>query len=366
MERLLGSTPTLIVAALLLVIVASLPSLAGLRGRVAVFLCAGAVLTAVAVVWQGVDRGRVLVDAFPSKVVRYAARALNTSHAPNVLLIEGASYVLNGVDSTTVADELQKLGYSVDVVRMAAGAANHFERYRMQQGIVQRLERGPQANQRWIYLAEAQAGYDRMPLAQFGDNQDTERSYHYSTLSNAWNAARAIASPGVGEPLEGAWRWPLFRHTLVNSFNAGVAMRLVPEDELAFSGGNVSSRRRWRFRFRGLGPLTAALESPTGQAPQYSWVTKIREPRLRHLWQRYLSDFAYFGVPTTGLDQLEYVRDFCKATKRKCIAPTDATLLEALDDPKQWVNATHLSLKGAKIYSRWLARELARTGLLKQ
>ncbi len=366
MDRLLGSTPSLFVAALLLVIVASVPSLSGLRGRVAVSLCAVTVLAAVALIWQGVDRSRVLIDAFPSKVVRYAARALSTSNAPNVILIEGASYVLNGVDSSTVADELQTLGYSVDVVRLAAGAANHFERYRMQQGIVQRLQRGPQAGQRWIYLAEVQAGYDRLPLAQFDDNQDTDRTYHYLTLNNSWNAVRAIASPGVGEPLKGAWRWAVFRHTLINSFNAGVATRLAPEDELDLSGGNVSARRSARFRFGGMGPVIAAQESPPVLTPQYSWMTEIREPRLRHLWRSYLNDFAYFGLPTTQLEQFEYVRDFCKATKRKCIAPTDVSLLQALDSPKQWVNASHLSLKGAKIYSRWLARELARTGLLRQ
>ncbi len=366
MELLLGSTPTLALAALLLVIVASLPSLAGLRGRTAVPLCVMAVLAAVALVWHGVDRSRVMTNAFPSRVVRYAAQALNAAKASNVVLLEGGSYVLNGVDSTTVADELQALGYSVEVVRFAAGAANHFERYRMQQGIVWRLKRGPRAGQRWIYLAEAQSGYDRLPLAQFENNQDTDRSYHYLTLSNSWNAAQAVASPGVGEPLEGAWRWALFRHTLVNSFNAGLAMRLVPEDELDLSGGDVSPRRRQRFRFRGLDRLIAAQESPTTPAPQYSWTTKIREPRLRHLWQSYLSDFAYFGVPTTGREQLEYVRDFCKATKVKCIAPTDVTLLRALNNRNHWANATHLSLKGARIYSRWLARELAQNGLLTQ
>lgn len=323
-------------------------------------------LAGAACVWQVVNGKGVLPDTLPSKVLKYASRELNVVQETNVLVIEGGSYVLNGVDATTIASELQSLGYSVDVVRLAASAANHFERYRMQQQLVQRLSATQRAGQHWVYLAEAQADYDRLPLAQFDDNQDSTRPYHYLTINNSWQAARALASPGIEEPLAGAWRWPLFRHTLTNSFSAGVAARLTPEDEIELAGGNVNGHRPKRFRFPGLSPLLAASKEPRGAGIPYPWVADIRERRLRQLWRPYLDDFAYFGLPSTNLEQLEYVRDFCGGTKVRCIAPTDEGLLTALDNKKKWRDRGHLSLQGAKIYSRWLAREVAGLGLLKK
>jgi hypothetical protein len=365
MHRLLGSNPTLVVAALLLVAVASLPSVVGSRGRIAVLTYVSAVIAGAVLVWHVVNGPGVLPDTFPSKVLKYASKELNVVKETNVLVIEGGSYVLNGIDSTTIANELQSLGYSVDVVRLAVSAANHFERYRMQQQLVQRLN-PKRAGQHWVYLAEVQADYDRLPLAQFENNQDAVRPYHYLTPSNSWHLVRALASPGIGEPLEGAWRWPLFRHTLVNSFSVGAAERLVPEDEIELAGGNVSRRRAGRLRFRGLGRLIATSKKPQGDGIPYPWIADIRQRRLRRLWRPYLDAFGYFGLPSTNLAQLEYVRDFCGGTKLPCIAPTDKELLEQLDHKGKWRDAGHLSLQGAKIYSRWLAHEIAQLGLLKK
>ena len=366
MNSLLGATPTLVMAAVLLTVVGSLPSLGGARARLAALVYVAAVGLGAAVVWRFVNGNGVLFDIQPSRVLRYAARELNAAKAKNVLLIEGGSYVLNGVDASTLADELHSLGYSVDVVRLAVSAANHFERYRMQQQLVERLTAKPPSGQHWVYLAETQLDYDRLPLAQFDHNQDSIRAYHYLTLSNSWQAARALTSPGIEGPSGGAWRWPLFRHALINSFSAGALVPLTPEGEIESAGGNVNPRRASRFRFPGLSPLIATPKQPHRGPVPYPWIREIREPRLRHLWRHYVDTFAYFGLPSTTADQLEYVRDFCGAIKTPCIAPTDDQLLEALDARDKWRDSGHLSLKGAKIYSPWLAHEVARLGLLEK
>ena len=80
-------------------------------------------------------------------------------------------------------------------------------------------------------------------------------------------------------------------------------------------------------------------------------------------WQGYLDELVYFGVPSTAEEQMSHISGFCAATQAKCIAP-DAELLGELDNKAYWRNAGHVSFRGAKIYSRWLARALAKSGAL--
>ena len=134
MQHLLGSTQVLISAALLLVIVASLPALPALLGRARWFsvpVCFAALFVGSTLVWHAFDRSSVAVDALPSKMMRYAAAALQEPKEPNVVLIDGGSYALNAVDASIVTEELERLGYRAKVVRLAVSGSNHFERYRM-------------------------------------------------------------------------------------------------------------------------------------------------------------------------------------------------------------------------------------------
>ncbi len=371
MEHLLGPTRTLVLAALLLVIVGSLPASsasAKLRTPVLALVYALSLFSGVALVWFGFDRGAVMVDSFTSTIERYAVDELSNAKEPNVIMIDGASYVLNGVDTGVVTSELATLGYSAKVVRFAAGAANHFERYRMQQGIVQRLPGKQSVNQRWFYLAEVQAGYDQIPLAQFDNNLDTRRAIQYCTPENSWAAARALGSPGVTLPLGGAWRWQLLRHTLVNAFSAGALMRYAPEADIALGGGAVTPHRPGKFRFHGLGSLIEALDRPTDPANVMvlPWLREIRERRSKRLWRGYRAELIYFGVPSTSIGQLEYVRGFCQAIGSKCIAPSDPALLTQLDTPKLWRDVSHMTNAGADIYSRWLAHQLVALRVLRK
>jgi len=164
-EYLLGPTRTLVLAALLLVTVGSLPAVsapAQWKTRALALVYALAVAAGAGLVWFGLDRGAVLVNAYPAKIERYAAIELSKAKEPNVVVIDGGSYVLNGVDAPTVAEELATLGYAAHVVRLAAGGANHFERYRMQQGVVQRVhgkqspdQRSPSSKTTWIPSARS-------------------------------------------------------------------------------------------------------------------------------------------------------------------------------------------------------------------
>jgi len=168
-------------------------------------------------------------------------------------------------------------------------------------------------------------------------------------------------------PFNGAWRWPLFRHTLINAFSAGALKRYVPEAELEIGGGTVSPRRpSGRFHFKGLGAQLKALRKPPVDPSVLPWLRDIRERRSTRLWQPYQAKLVYFGLPSTTVDQLQYVRGFCQAIGSTCISPADQALLSQLDDAKLWRDASHLTKAGADIYSRWLAHQLVALGLLRR
>ena len=371
MQYLIGPTRTLVLAALLLVVVGSLPAVSApskpktpvLAWAYALALFCGTVL-----VWYGFDRGAVMADTFTSTIERYAVDQLSKAQEPNVIMIDGGSYVLNGVDTNIVTSELSKLGYSAKVVRFAAGAANHFERYRMQQGIAQRLHGKQDAKQRWFYMPEVQAGYDQIPLAQFDNNLDTWRAIQYCSPENAWQAAHALGTPGVTQPLGGAWRWQLFRHALINAFSAGALKRFAPEADIALGGGAVSPHRPGKFRFRGLSSSITTIGKPTDplNVAVLPWLRDIRDRRIKRLWRPYRPELLYFGVPSTTVDQLEYVRGFCQALGGKCITPADEALLSELDNAKLWRDASHLTTVGAGIYSRWLAHQIVALRVLRK
>jgi hypothetical protein len=201
-------------------------------------------------------------------------------------------------------------------------------------------------------------------LAQFGSNQDTNRAYEYTTLENSWNMLRALESPGVHLPFDGAYRWPLFRHTMVNAFSIGAFERYVAEDSIDMGWGIVGDARPSR-RFKGLQSQIQLARQPQIEPNRLPWLKDVRERRTRRLWRRYLTNFAYFGIPSPRLEQLSYVRQFCAATEGPCICP-DADLLMALDDRKYWRDESHLRAPGARIYSRWLAERLAALGILRK
>jgi hypothetical protein len=151
------------------------------------------------------------------------------------------------------------------------------------------------------------------------------------------------------------------RHALVNAFNAGVVSRLVPEEEIKPVTG-LAGRGQPRFDYD-FQALLRELQEPGPAIPIPPWVFEIREPREQAIWRTFDARWIYYGVPSTRPDQLRYIRSFCAVTKAPCVRP-DERLIRELERPTHWRNAGHLNRNGAKIYSRWLAEELARLGVL--
>jgi hypothetical protein len=360
-----GPTQTLALAALTLVLVASLPAVSGRRPWLGIGVWFAALLGAALLIARGADAlGYWPRESTASSVRKYAAAQLSNADEANVLLIDGGSYAAHGVDAEVLGRELKTLGYSVRTVLLALEAANHFDRHRLYQDIGRDLSSGPRLGQNWVFLAEVHAGYDESPLAQFERNEDTARGYHYMTPANAFHAARALRSAHLARSEVENLDWKIFQRALVNTFNAGLAARLVPAEQIDASNRTPREGKGKGFRFDARRLLDEARR-PGPPVPVPGWMFDVREARTKSLWEPQSSSWAYFGVPSTNVGQLRYIRSFCGSTAAPCIAP-DATLIGALQKPSRWRNATHLSRQGAHIYSAWLARELDRRQLLRK
>lgn len=360
---MLGPTATLALGALLLVVVASLPAVAGGRVSASIAIWFGSLLAAALLIPFVPDLLGYRLAAAPLKAVMRTHAELNAASEKNVLIVSGGSYAAHGVHAETLERELRALGNSVKVSKLAVGASNHFERFRMYEDLT-RAVRGPLPGQRWVYLAEVQLDYDRSPLAQLERNQDSDRAYYYLTPLNAFFASRALGSANVDPVDVPAYYWLLMRHALVQMFNVGLDARFVPDQGVMVGRRNARrSRRKRPFQFDAK-PLLKEARKPQPSVPVPGWLFDVREPREKELWSRYDAHWVYFGVPSTSPEQLRYIRSFCDATREVCISP-DLALLKRLRAPS-WSDAGHMTASGAKRYSAWLARELDRAGVLQK
>lgn len=357
----MGLFETLTLASLLLTLAASLPAVSAPTVRSGVGAYVGSLVVGAFLVSILVSHQRWVARGSVSPVAKYAVQQLDRPREKNVLILDGASYVLNGVDVVIVADELEKLGYSARAVKLAFGGANHFERMRLYQDIVDRLPAETRAGQRWLFFAEVMGGYDQEPLNQLFENLDSARAFHYLSADNAWYAGRAMQSEHLSPPKVRNWEWTVARHTLVNAFNAGIVSRVVPEAEVKPVTGLASKGfKRFDYDFE---TLLKEAQNPGPPIPIPPWMFEIREPRERAIWGSFGANFVYYGVPSTRPEQLRYIRSFCAATKEPCLRPDEA-LIKELEAATNWRNAGHLNRNGATIYSRWLAREVVRLGVL--
>ena len=123
MEHVLGENTPLLIGAVLLVLVGALPALpavAGFKRWLALLVPLLAFGLASAGIGYAFEASPVLVWGRSASIVRYAATSLNEAKEPVVLVLDGGSYVLNGVDTVYLTEELHRLGVSAAVVKIAS------------------------------------------------------------------------------------------------------------------------------------------------------------------------------------------------------------------------------------------------------
>jgi hypothetical protein len=358
--------PLAIAAALLMLLVASLPAPREGRLGAGLLVLLLTVLGGAALIKEVLARTSYVSTSPTSEVLKYALGELAAASEPNVLLVDGGSYVQRGLDAKLLEHELAQLGYRTRVVRLSLTGANHFERLQLYEDLTARLPHRVNHGQRWVFMIEVQQGYDVQPLAQFEGNQDTSRAYHYLTPRNAWFALAAHHGGGSTLPLDWRGHWAVGRHAMINAFNVGLVERLTTLDEVTPARPKISNQRGRRFDFEGMSAWVAEAGRTAQASSLPPWLLPVRDRRLRAVWTPYIDEWVYFALPSTAVEQLEHARSFCLQTESPCIAPDDVALLRGLDDKQFWFDAGHLSAKGARVYTHWLAEQLAKRGVLEK
>lgn len=348
---------TLCVAAALLVLVGSLPAPGKPGSLPALALLLGVLCVGAFGLHELVERRGYGSDSTASRRARYALTEIRKTKARNVLLLDGGSFPVCGVDEKLLEKELAALGYSADVVHMAIGGGNHFEREAMYERIVKRLGASKRRNnQNWLYLAEVQQMYDSQPLSQFDKNAESDRVYEYLTPATFWHGLRALKARHIQRPKEPwATRYELFSHMLVNAFNVGIVSRLIPPSKIEGRSGSDSRPKKLKSKFSGMG---RAIYWARARAKVPGWLFNVRERRELSIWDGYVDKLVYYGLPSSLPTQVPHITAFCRKTRRPCIAPLDYQLLGQLNKAQYWQNFSHLSEAGAEIYTRWLAKKL--------
>jgi hypothetical protein len=156
----------------------------------------------------------------------------------------------------------------------------------------------------------------------------------------------------------------LLQHALVNGFNVGAVSRLSGWDELKPLRAYAPKRRPSKaYRFR---PLRLGKPPAQGPSPR-EWTKEFRERRLLELYGPLVDSWGHYAVPTTRRGDRDYASSVCQATQAVCITYGDnPRLLRQLDESRLWYDAAHLTARGARVYTRWLAERIDKLGVLRR
>lgn len=286
----------------------------------------------------------------------------------NLLIVGGGSYVAYGLDPNELEDRLRRRGYEAEVVHLAEPGANHFERRQLYRDLLDhpssRLRDTPDGT-RVVLLEEVQLQYDTEPVVQIGRNLGTARLSYYMTPRAAREALWALHFGG-GKDQEAVdyLEWKVVRHALVRTFNVGAVDRLTRLERVKARDGFVPFRAA-PFKFKGVGAARAATTGPLPEF-EYPWLWEIREPGIEWAFDGHLDQWVYFAVPPTNARYVKHSRVFCQKTDKHCVPLDDPELYDGLKGRKFWHDGGHLSKAGARVFTRWLADELAQSGALRQ
>lgn len=290
----------------------------------------------------------------------------------SVILIEGSSYTARGLDGSMLARLLTRgSGEKTAVVQMSLDGANHFERSWLLGIALEQLtsaEMQSLADKDVTLLLEIQRGYDFSPLHGFVRNLRTWRTYAYMTPGNALDGLWAAWSLGpMASESAVALLSPVAEHAAINALHIGLARRGEHFADAKPVGGYQPLNRSKRGYSHGSGMsdvLEAARsveESPAPEMAPLPWISDLRVPRYRALLGDSLDSIAFFAVPSTEKDDLEYVRAFCaRMTEQRCIEYRDPALLKRLQRRPDWNDARHMRVSGAEKFTRWFARRYMR------
>lgn len=290
-------------------------------------------------------------------------KGLSDEEPVRFLILDGGSYSARGVDDAILEVELTEgLGTPVEVLALSLAGGNQLERWTVLRRAMDLLDRDERARfdaAPKLLLLEMHAQYDRYPLIQFENNRYSDRAFAYLDAAVFGEVLRA--EHGIPRSQAGIAQWiDVSAHVAANVMNVGLASRVVPIEAVGRRGGYVPlDRAASDFRFRGTKAVRKSLEQATLPADEFPWRNiELRRERYRKVLGE-MPEVVYFSVPTARVYDLEYANGFCSTAGYPCVTHGHWGLLQRLDAEEFWYDTTHLRERGAKVYTRWLSRQLA-------
>jgi len=287
-----------------------------------------------------------------------------------VLILEGSSVTLFGVNGAELAGLLAERGLPATVLQFAGAGANHYERLHLLRLFWQSLKPGEREKlrrTRVVLLSEVFDAYDRNPLYLYAREAYSERALVYSTPRNAGEAAQAYRiyqrQPDFAEtePV----LWPLLENSLLNTFAVGAFSDLRPPGKLRGIPG-----------FFALTDPKAAFDFPatwTNFAGSWKEPEKFADALPLPQWSRYfetlraecapfVDEFGFYALPLLEPQRYAYQRAFADHLPPSVImiGPPGEAFYSRLNQPGDWFDGTHPRERGAQVFTEWFADELAR------
>lgn len=288
-----------------------------------------------------------------------------------ILILEGSSVTLFGINGAELRQQLAARGIDVTVLQFAMAGANHYERRHLLKLFWQTLkptEREKFQRTRVILLSEVFDAYDEDPLYLFGREAYSERTILYCTPANAWAAWQAYSiyrkQPGFTEDSEHPIGWPLLENALLNTFAVGTFSDMRPRGRLRGMGGFFAlTEPKPNFDFTATWTaFSESLRDP--QSPK----NPPPLPQWSHYDSTLQSDFAncfdqtgFYALPLIEAQRLSYQRAFARTRPAGTwmFGPPEESFYSGINQPGDWFDGTHPRESGSVIFTNWLAAQIA-------
>ncbi|MBV8213019.1 MAG: hypothetical protein JOZ08_07295 [Verrucomicrobia bacterium] len=286
-----------------------------------------------------------------------------------VIVVEGSSLTMNGLDGNRVQQVLTEQGIPSLVIQLSFAGANHAERYEYLKEFVEALPPNQVEALRRVKLIlcrEVELGYDKNPLSNFLRNGSTGRSLRYLAPSQlpmifSWLALKYRPITWIRE------------HTLLtnlggcalfNLFHVGYLTRMQdisPPSKTAPFIPNLTQSPN----FAPKGSLETVPDPGLDKrltstfAENLAWQRK-RDSDFRDVFRGLPVSECFFAFPSWSKQNADYnVWKRRQPGKERFFDGDGTPLMAKLSPLSLWYDELHLQEPGAEIYSAEFAKYLA-------
>lgn len=286
-----------------------------------------------------------------------AAVAEATQDAAPLIVFTGASYSRNALDPERLTIALTEAGYRVRAINLSIEAASIMERDAHLQQFIRQSGRTPD-----IVFVEVAQAFDYKAAFMFGNSKFNARAIEQFDIPTTLRTASGIvegACAGTTDCIKDTGFLGI--HAALNLFNVGLIGRGErPEDADAITSYDPQYEPRLEST-----PSSVMEILPVSEQPVPTWVSTYRTRMREQLLSEGVQTVGYYQPPVQPADQRMYVTALCEneLADHICIAANNPALLAPLN-ADIWFDRDHLLDDGAAIYTKWLANELIKSGVL--